>query len=59
MKGIKIVIRNGYQYFDLGDGNYALVMDTDGEPLRADDREWVETETEWVLYPKVGNNTLH
>lgn len=49
---MKIVIRNGYQYFDLGDENYALVMDEDGDPLEAEAREWVETETEYVLYPR-------
>jgi len=54
---MKIVIRNGYQYFDLGDGNYALVMDEDGEPLEADAKEWVETETEYVLYPRTAKGT--
>lgn len=52
---MKIVIRNGYQYFDMGDGRYALVMDESGEPLVKEQREWVETETEYVLYPKGRN----
>lgn len=53
---MKIVIRQGYQYFDLGDDNYALIFDGDGEPLQAESREWIETEIEYVLYPKMAKN---
>jgi hypothetical protein len=51
---MKIVIRNGYQYFELYEGVYALVLDDDGEPKEAPAslKEWQETEEEFILMPK-------
>jgi hypothetical protein len=57
---MKIVIRNGYQHLDTGDGRLALLMDETGNAIEADSREWVETENAYILYPKTSDkNKLH
>lgn len=33
-------------------------MGEDGEPLESNAREWVETETEYVLYPRTSKGTI-
>lgn len=57
---MKIVIKNGYQYFSRDDGTFVLVLDTNGDPLPANAREWVETEDAYILYPRMSStDRLH
>lgn len=31
---VEIVVQDGYKYLDLGNGNYALLMDENGNPAK-------------------------
>ncbi len=46
-----IICIDGFQYVYLGDGNYALIMDEEGNPLKEDVtvKRWVKAGQEYTL----------